>query len=365
MLWIWELKNWPNLEYDHAEVLIHEKEFYTNAGIISGLLNHLEKQNIILTNLAILTQEAIATSSIEGEFLDAASVQSSIKKHLGLMADKIKIPTNAAAIAEMMTDIYLNFNTPLQHQTFYNWHTMLMNGRREIETIGAYRTHDDAMQIVSNNLTSPTVYFEAPPSKCVYKEMQQLIKWINENFNKISIIALASIAHLHFEIIHPFEDGNGRIGRALIEKIISKKLQMPALLSIAKIIEQNKKEYYENLKASNHSLNINRWIQFFTKIILQAQRYTIDIINFTITKKKFFEKYNSKINNRQQKVLLRIFNEGIEGFKGGLSAANYKSIAITSAATTTRDLQELLILEAINKTGVLKSTRYHLNLQNL
>jgi Fic family protein len=365
MAWVWEHKNWPNFEYNADALLDYEKVFYTNTGIILGVFSHLESNNLEHLKIDILTQEAVSTSSIEGEILQRASVQSSIRKHLGLKTASIKIPANAAGIAEMMTDVYLYFDKPLTNETFFTWHSMLMNGRRDIETIGDYRTHEDAMQIVSGNLSLPRIFYEAPPSKQVQAEMQKLIEWCNKNFNEISIIALAGIAHLYFEIIHPFEDGNGRLGRALIEKLLSQKMKTPVLNSFAKVIEQNKRAYYDALQSCNHSLDINEWLQFFSKTLLESQQYTIKMVNFIVAKTKFFAKYKMALNARQEKVLLRVFEEGLEGFKGGLSAANYKTISTASPATATRDLQELLNLEAITKTGELKHTRYFLNLDGL
>lgn len=365
MSWVWKHKNWPNFEYDATALLEYEKIFYTNTGIILGVFSHLASNNVEHLKIDILTQEALSTSNIEGEILQRASVQSSIRKHLGLKTDNIKIPANAAGIAEMMTDVYLNFDTPLTNETFFNWHSMLMNGRRDIETIGDYRKHEDAMQIVSGNLSAPSVFYEAPPSKQVNAEMQKLIEWCNNNFSDISIVALAGIAHLYFEIIHPFEDGNGRLGRALIEKLISQKMKTPVLNSFAKVIDQNKRAYYDALQSCNHSLDINEWLQFFSKTLLESQQYTIRMVNFIVAKTKFFAKYKMALNARQEKVLLRVFEEGLEGFKGGLSAANYKTISFASSATVTRDLQELVSINALTKTGELKRTRYFLNLEGL
>lgn len=367
MQWIWQHKKWPNFEYDATLFLEFDKEFYKNAGNVIGVISHLPSANAQLLQIEILTQEAISTSSIEGEILQRDSVQSSIRKHLGLKAEKIKISANVAGIAEMMTDVYLNFEKPLKHETFFLWHQMLMNGRRDIADIGSYRKHEDPMQIVSENLATPKLFYEAPPSFEVPKQMDFLVEWYNNQIlnNDLPLVVAAGIAHLHFEIIHPFEDGNGRIGRALIEKMISQKMKTPALNSFAKIIEANRKEYYDALQSCNNDLNINKWLSFFTKMLLESQKYTISMVNFILIKTRFLLKYNDVLNDRQLKVILRIFEEGIEGFKGGLSAANYKNITSTSAATTTRDLQDLININALTKTGELKYSRYFLNLEIL
>jgi Fic family protein len=365
MQWIWQDKNFPNFEYDTSLFTEFEQEFHRNTGIIIGTLNHLEADNLENLRIEILTQEAVSTSNIEGEILKRESVQSSIRRHLGLKTDNRKVQANEAGISEMMVDVYLNFDKKLSHQTFFLWHEMLMNGRRDIDVIGNYRVHIEPMQIVSGNLSAPKVFYEAPKSEQVKQLMERFINWYNDQIsvsNGIPAIILAGIAHLYFEIIHPFEDGNGRLGRALVEKVISQKMNAPALNSFAKIIESRKKEYYNALQSCNHSLNINNWLLFFARALLDSQQYTIKLVNFLVAKSKFFIKYNEQLNERQTKVLLRVFEEGIEGFKGGLSANNYKTISGISSATVTRDLQELVNIKALYKTGELKNTRYFLNL---
>ncbi len=368
MKWVWELKKWPHFENDAKTLVEYEKQFHINTGKIIGITSHLNLHNLEQIKIDILTQEALSTSMIEGEVLQSDSVKSSIRKHFGLKTDSKKIPANAYGIAEMMTDVYLNFDKPITDETFFEWHKMIFNGRRDIKTIGSYRTHEDAMQIISGNLSNPTIFYEAPSSLIVKKEMKIFINWCNNqlsNDSNINLIALFGIAHLYFEIIHPFEDGNGRIGRALVEKIISLKNNSPSLISFSKIIDKNKKEYYLALQACNSSLNINKWLQFFGKMLLEAQDYTILLLNFILDKIKFFARFTPLLNNRQEKVLLRIFNEGVNGFKGGLSAANYRTIASTSTATATRDLQELVSKKILTKSGELKSTRYFINLKDL
>lgn len=365
MQWIWQLKDWYNLEYNSVDLIDFENDFHRNTGIIYGITSHLESSNLENLKIEILTQEALSTSSIEGEILKRESVQSSIRKHLGLKTDHRKVQPNEAGIAEMMVDIYQHYDKPLTNEILFLWHKMLMNGRRDIEVIGNYRQHSEPMQIISGNLSAPKIFYEAPPSEQVNSEMERFIIWYNRQItqpNEISVLAFAGMVHLYFEVIHPFEDGNGRIGRALVEKAISQRIKIPSLNSLAKIIEVNKKAYYEALQSCNHSNNVNKFLIFFAKMILQSQQYTIKMVNFLLAKSKFFIKYKT-LNERQIKVILRVFEEGIEGFKGGLSASNYKTITSASPATVTRDLQELVNVRALIKTGELKSTRYFLNLK--
>jgi Fic family protein len=365
MQWIWQHKNWPNFEYDPGKLNDFEIEFQLNSGKIIGAIQHLEENNKETLKIEILAQEAISTSSIEGEILNRDSVQSSIRRHLGLKTDYRKVQPNEAGISEMMVDLYLNFDQPLSHYVLFEWHKMLMNGRRDIEAIGDYRAHLEPMQIVSGNLDAPRVYYEAPPSASIPAEMDRFLDWYTTNLldrQNMPTLVFAGITHLYFEMIHPFEDGNGRIGRALVEKAISQRLKAPALNSFAKVIDGNKKAYYQAIQGCNNRIHIDAYLAYFANLTLQSQDYSIRMVYFLIEKTKFFAKHQQFLNERQEKVLLRVFDAGIEGFKGGLSASNYKTISGASPATVTRDLQDLVQIGALNKTGELKSTRYSLNL---
>jgi len=325
-----------------------------------GSLKYIKEGDLEAVNVELLSDEALTTSRMEGEVMDRNSVQSSIRKHLGLKTDKRNVKPNEFGVSEMMVDLYQNHQQPLSHEMLHGWHSMLMNGRRDIEVIGGYRTHEDPMHIVSGNLHSSRVFFEAPPSKTVISNMDAFLDWYDTAQN-LPVLVQAGIAHLYFEIIHPYEDGNGRIGRALAEKVLSERIGRPSLAAIARTIEVNMKWYYETLHASNHNLDITKWLVFFSEIILEAQNYTLSVIDFVIAKAKLFERLGNQINPRQEKTLLRVFKEGVNGFSG-LSAENYLSITGTSRATATRDLTGLVSMGALRKEGELKGSRYFLNI---
>ncbi|WP_435139921.1 Fic family protein [Formosa sp. A9] len=286
---------------------------------------------------------------------------------MGLSADRRKVAPAEFGISEMMVDLYRNYSSPLSHQQLFNWHKMLTNGRRDLMDIGRYRTHEDPMQVVSARLDRPTVHFEAPPSVDMPQEMERFVGWFNqchfEEPNTLLPIAKAGIAHLYFVSIHPFEDGNGRIARALSEKSISRSIGQPALISLSKTIESNKKAYYKALEKNNKICEITDWLIYFGQTIIEAQVETLRLIDFTIEKAKFFDRYSQKMNERQLKVVNRLFAAGPQGFVGGLSAENYTRIAKTSASTATRDLKDLIDKNILLKTGVLKGTRYWLNIK--
>lgn len=366
--WNWLHQNWPNFTYDKEIIEPLELFFSKNTGHVLGAIKHIEgvSKNDLLVE--ILSEEAIKTSEIEGEILNRESVQSSIKKNLGFETNKKKIAPAEFGISEMMVDLYHHFHKPLSHNKLFEWHKMLTNGRRDLTDIGKYRTHKDPMQVVSGRLDKPTIHFEAPPSENIPIEMDHFIQWFNKvhqpNNTQMLPLAKASITHLYFVCIHPFEDGNGRIARALAEKSIAISSKQPTLISLSHTIEAHKKMYYTALENNNTLLEITNWIEYFSKTILEAQENTLKRVDFIVEKAKFLERYTDQLNSRQLSVILRIFEAGHHGFIGGLSADNYTKIAKTSASTATRDLKDLIDKEVLIKTGTLKSTRYFLNMKS-
>lgn len=173
----------------------------------------------------------------------------------------------------------------------------------------------------------------------------------------------AGIAHLYFVCIHPFEDGNGRIGRAIAEKSLAQNLGHPSLVALAYTIARKHKDYYAALERNNQGLEITDWLDYFGRTILEAQSNTISRVDFYVAKAKFYERHRDKLNERQANAIARIFEQGVDGFKGGLSAENYISITKASRATTTRDLQDLVEKGALTRTGELRHTRYYLALK--
>jgi len=222
------------------------------------------------------------------------------------------------------------------------------------------------MQIVSGALHAPKVHFEAPPSQAVPAEMDAFIAWFNNTGpagpSPVSALARAGIAHLWFESIHPFEDGNGRLGRAIAEKALAQGLDAPAITALAEIVQRERKDYYAQLQRASLSNRIDEWLEWFSDIALAAQQRTRDRVHFLMAKAKLLDRLRSRINARQEKALIRMFAEGPDGFRGGLSAANYRTITDAAPATATRDLAELVELGALRKEGELKHTRYYLNL---
>lgn len=183
-----------------------------------------------------------------------------------------------------------------------------------------------------------------------------------ESHNIKESLIKTAIAHLYFETIHPFEDGNGRIGRAIAEKCLSESLGRPLILSISTSIEKDKPAYYNALKQAQRTLDITEWIVYFSQIILSAQKQAKTTIRFTLEKAKFLDRFRPKLNERQLKVILKMLDYGIEGFEGGMTARKYTSITKTSKATATRDLQDMVEKGCLSQIGAGRSVRYELTL---
>ena len=366
MRWNWQQPDWPNFRFDATRLRSAETQFLKGAGVVVGTMHHLDGETQQGLAIELISQEMVESSAIEGEVLDRASVQSSIAKQLGFAVSRRRANAAEAGAAELMADLYQSYAEPLTDRRLFDWHKMLMNGRRDVNEIGTYRTHADAMQIVSGALHAPRVHYEAPPSDRVPGEMQAFIQWFNDSApagdKPLSAITRAGIAHLWFESIHPFEDGNGRIGRAIAEKALAQALEAPTLTALAETIHRHRKGYYAELQRASTANEVGDWLEWFADIVLEAQARTITRIRFLIEKTRMFDRLRNQINARQEKALSRMFSEGPDGFKGGLSAHNYRTITDATSATTTRDLAELVDLGALFRTGDRRYARYHLNI---
>jgi Fic family protein len=368
MVWNWQQPDWPHFSFEEFPLIGYDNKLLLGAGLLFGAFKHLDDEEKNQLTIELISNEALKTSEIEGEYLDRDSLQSSIRRQFGLVSDNRKIPPAEQGIAQVMVDLYQEFQSSLSHATLFNWHIMLTNGRRDLNDIGRYRTHQEPMQIVSGPIHSPKIHYEAPSSAQVMTEMETFINWFNSTGpngkSPLPALVRAGIAHLYFESIHPFEDGNGRIGRAIAEKALAQCLRQPTLIAIAHTIERDKKAYYSALEQANKNNEITAWLIYFADTVLSAQSYTQVRLEFLIKKAKLYDRLRGQLNTRQEKVLARMFREGPEGFKGGLSADNYLRITGTTRPTATRDLQDLVMKGAFLRAGERKHTRYFLHLES-
>lgn len=362
----WQKKDWPNFIYAENEVENELFAFIEKSGIVTGVLKAIPEKIKMKTVVDMIVSEAIKTSAIEGEFLSRDDVKSSVINNLGLSSEMPVKDKRAQGVGALMIRMRNTFADPLTENELLNWHSLLMEYKRNINH-GKWRTGMEPMQVISGRPGKIKVHFEAPPAIMVPGEMKKFITWFNETgpggkkeIKKTPV--RSAIAHLYFESIHPFEDGNGRIGRAIAEKALSQGMGRPVLLSLSKAVESNRKLYYSELEKAQQTLEITSWIKYFVNTVLLAQTDAENEINFTLKKVKFFDKYKSQLNERQVKIIKRMLDEGPEGFKGGMNAGKYARIGKVSKATATRDLQYLTEIKAFQVSGGGRSTSYQVNL---
>ena len=366
MQWIWQLPDWPEFKWDRSLIVPLEAQFQHESGRRIGAWRHLSDDDRSDLRIDWLSDEAVETSAIEGEILDRDSIQSSIRRQFGWSVDRHSTAPAETGVANMMVALYRSFDKPLDHDSLWNWHLMLMNWRIDLTNIGCYRQQTAAMQIVSKH-DYRKVHYEAPPSTCMMTEMNNFVDWYNQTLaeqDKLSTLTRAGIAHLYFVCIHPFEDGNGRIARALAEKSIAQSIGQPSLIALSRQIFQHRKEYYSVLKTTNSSLDITRWLVWFSKTIIDAQIWSERRLIRTIEQAQLFNRLEGQLNSRQKLAILRLFKAEPDGFKGGLSAKNYFRITGAAPSTVTRDLSDLVAKGVLRRTGERRSTRYWLNVSS-
>ena len=365
MRYNWQQKDWQEFYYDLSGVEDALLAFAERTGHASGLLKGLTAEAQVEAVIEIMVAEAMKTSAIEGELLSRRDVMSSIRKNLGMGGDTPTGDKRAEGAAALMIDVRNSFESPISERKLCEWHRMIMAGSRRI-AVGRWRTHTEPMQVVSGPVGKEKVHFEAPPSSTVPGEMKRFIEWFNETgpggkkaMKKAAV--RSAVAHLYFESIHPFEDGNGRIGRALSEKALSQGLGRPALLSLSRAIEAHRKQYYEALQQGQRSNEITPWVTWFVGVTLEAQIQAEEQIDFTLKKTRLFDLFRGELNERQLSILRRMLEEGPQGFEGGMSAKKYILMTGASKATATRDLQDLADKGVFVPFGGGRSTRYKVN----
>lgn len=365
---IWKHANWPHFNYQTDSIQDTLYTYVAEANTLSGRLagvNEAEKREALID---LMVTEAIRTSQIEGEHYDRDDVRSSIRNQLGLasLPEPVRDP-RANGISALMISAREAFNRPLTEKQLFEWHDMIMTDPHVRARVPVAGWRDDEMQIISGPIGREHIHFTAPPPDKVPGEMAAFIKWFNATMPDGQRPVLpapirAAVLHLYFETIHPFADGNGRIGRALSEMALSQELGSPVLLSLSSVIQKHRDEYYRALNLASHGdMNITHWIEWFVNIILQAQLEAREMIMFVLAKARFWETHKDTLNDRQTRVIQRMMREGPDGFTGGISAKKYTSITGCSKATATRDLTELSGLGILKQLpGGGRSTRYEI-----
>lgn len=358
----WQQKDWPNFVFEPQIAADIDFEWLNLTGKSSGIMEVIPQNEREASELTILIKEALKNAEIEGEYISRVDLVSSIKNKLGLeKSDRAIRDKRSEGMGELIVKARKSYRKPLTQKVLFDWHKLLMKGSYGINA-GQWRKHTDPMQVISGTIGKEKVHFEAPPSARVPEEMAQFISWFNASEKKIkSPVTRSALVHLYFESIHPFEDGNGRIGRILAEKALSQTLEKPVLLSISSVIESRKKDYYNALKKAQSGNLVDSWIRFWGQVVLQAQKDFLEGIQLSVKKTRFFDKHKNTFNTRQLKVVRKMLEANGE-FEGGMNARKYQSITKTSKATATRDLQDLTEKGIFHVKGGGRSTKYDLKI---
>jgi Fic family protein len=355
--WIWQQDDYPNFTYDSRRLEALIQKISLEQGYLIALTETMNQENIIQRQYDALLNEAMSTAAIEGELLNRDSVKASISKKFGLKAvDDKKLDEKTDNLVEILIDANTNYEEDLTLERLFGWHNALFP--KEYSGLHKINTADfrgpDTMQIVGGCAGREVVYYEAPPRENLEDEMDRFLNWFNA---AESSLIKASIAHLWFVIIHPFEDGNGRIARAITDLVLSKieNSKISRLYSMSSAINEDRKGYYKALEKStgyikkedNH-LDVTYWCEWFLQTLYKALSDTKSKLNHIVLKTRFWDKYRDEnLNARQIKVLNFILDIGVENFKGNLSKKKYMRISDSASTTASRDIAELLEMGCI------------------
>ena len=369
--YIWAQPGWPAFTFRQDALAEPLGRARLAQGKVLGLAHALGLDSHPEIVQDIWVGEAMATAGIEGEKLNLDAVRSSVMRKLGFAGSGAAGAStrHVDGLVEVMDDATRNFGKKLTHARLRDWQAALFpTGRSGLERIevGQYRTHEDPMQIVSGRQGREKVHYVAPPSGRVQAEMTQFLAWFNGSApgGTIAVDGLvrAGLAHLWFETIHPFEDGNGRLGRALADMALAQDANASVrLYSLSRRLHENRAQYYEALNAAQcGSLDVTDWVVWFVAQFEAACEQSATIVRAAVDKAHFWRRAPA-MNERQRKVVQKLLDAGPGGFVGGMSAEKYVNITGTSKATATRDLADLTEKDVLVISGQGRGTRYALS----
>jgi Fic family protein len=364
--WVWEDANWPRFTWDAGALSPALAAARRAQGEVAGMARLLDSHADLQAQLEVLTREGTATSAIEGETFDPNSLRSSLARRLGLpTAGLPPAPRSLEGLVEVLLDATRNFNEPLRLEKLNSWQAALFpTGRSGLHEIRVGELRGEApMQIVSGPIGRERVHFEAPPHERLAKEMKTFLAWFNATPGDVDGLLRAGLAHAWFEVIHPYEDGNGRVGRALLDRALAQdENRATRLYSMSARFESVRDEYYGALGAfSTGTMDATTWLQWFLVQVKAAAESAEHTVERVVGKAKFWVRHAQvPLNERQKKALNVLLDAGPDGFVGGMTNKKYASLTRTSPATAQRDLAELVEKECLVQVGAGRSVRYEL-----
>ncbi len=363
-IYIHEKANWTDFTWDSPKVMKILAEVRNRQGRLIGKMESLGFALQDEAVLATITLDVVKSSEIEGEFLDQLQVRSSLARRLGIeIAGAVESDRNIDGIVEMMLDATQSNNLPLTKDRLFGWHASLFpSGRSNLFKITVGEWRKDAkgpMQVVSGAIGKEKIHYQAPAADRIKKEVKKFLEWF-ENETGIDLVLKAAIAHLWFITIHPFEDGNGRISRAITDMVLARSdKSTKRFYSMSAQISVERKQYYEILeKTQKGNSNITNWILWFMQCLLNAIEKTEESLSIILAKADFWRFHSTtQLNTRQQKII----NALLDGFDGKLTTSKWAKINKCSQDTALRDIQDLIdkgILKKEASGG--RSTNYEL-----
>ncbi|MFM9967500.1 MAG: Fic family protein [Burkholderiales bacterium] len=366
--WNWQSRHWGKFPHDLAALMPALAAARRAQGEAMGLAKALGLEQAHHAHALIWASESIATAAIEGENLRLEDVRSSIAKRLGLPGGKTTRARATEGLLDLMQDATASWQVPLTAKRLLAWHTALFpGGFFSIHSVlgGMFRGHAEPMQIVSGPINKRVVHFEAPPSRRVPREVERFIKWFNGPSLSMDALLRAGIAHLWFESIHPFEDGNGRIGRAITDLALAQELQLDSrLVSLSTELAAEREAYYTELHAASRAdADYTRWLSWFCQRVEAACKRSSTLMLTALDKAHYWARHaGAGFDHNQRKVINRLLDAGPRGFEGDLTTAKYVGLTGVSRATAFRDLAALVEAGALATVGIGKATRYFIDM---
>jgi Fic family protein len=365
-MYIWERRDWPDFTWQTDRIVATLADVRHAQGRLLGRMEGLGFRLRQEAQLHTLTQDVIKSSEIEGERLQADQVRSSIARRLGMdVAGLVPADRNVEGVVEMMLDATQNFDRPLTVKRLFDWHASLFPTGRSGMTrikVGAWRNDAEGpMRVVSGPMGRERVHYQAPPAERVPADMKAFLKWFNAD-NDLDPVLKSGLAHFWFVTVHPFEDGNGRIARAIADLSLARSEGSPQrFYSMSSRIRHERKAYYDILEQSQQGpLDITHWFDWFLACLDRALAESDNTLSGVIRKARFWERFaQAGLNARQIKVLNRM----LDGFEGKMTTSKWARLAKCSQDTAHRDIQDLVDKAALKKgASGGRSTSYDLTL---
>lgn len=364
--YIWQQKEWPHFTWDGAALLSPLGE----CRLLQGkLLSKLETLGLDLDREAqadILVEETVKTAAIENEQLDVRSVRSSVSRRLGLPSAGMPFDRRIDDLVSVLVDATQAYDKPLTKERLWGWQAALFpsgySGMHKIK-VGGWRESAEPMRVISGPIGREKIHYEAPPSVALDQEMDLFLKWFAGSRGNLEGIVRAGLAHLWFVTIHPFDDGNGRLARAITDLAMAQDdNQQARYYSLSSQIMADRESYYEILERTQKgTCDVTVWLVWFLELCSRAMERSAGIMNGAWSKAHFWQQYDqAKLSERQKKVVHRLLDAGPEGFEGGMTTQKYASMTHCSRATAFRELDQLFEMDVLQRVGQGRAVRYQL-----